>query len=86
MSDGNGWLKVHLDGISTQLGSMDEKLDKFITETCPAKHGVIDKRIVGLETEVSNRKAVTRAFYVIAGFLGGFVMWIGDKIWNLINP
>lgn len=81
----NGWLKVHLNSISNQLTIMDGKLDVFIQETCPEKHKAVDDRIVELERTESNRKAIAKVLFALAGFIGGAAVWLGDKLWQLIK-
>ena len=82
---GNGWLRVHLEGISNQIKDLDEKFDTFVITTCPSKHNVTSQRVAEIETEMSNRKYLSRWLVGAVAFISGLVGAFGDKIWKLLT-
>jgi len=81
----NGWLKVLLGGISGQISALDGKFDTFVQETCPAKHAVTSERVCKIETEISNKKYLSKWIVGAVAFISGLLGAFGDKIWQMLQ-
>lgn len=80
-----GEISQSLHDTRTDVSEIKKDLKIFINESCPDRHRDVDERVVELEIEASNRKAIKKFVATWYAIIGGAIVWGADKIWILIK-